>query len=142
MLQCKFKAMCTPIQSSTMVGATNLTACCIILHNMSVSDRIMEDINARYDPSKVVEGGGMIPRTTSTMNASEEDILQQGLDGRPNAAVGLPLDEVQQNRENLLQSFHGGDHVAMAGILVLFEAGKAVPCQLNQSWYHTAKFQI
>ncbi len=52
-LQCKFKAMCTPIQSMQMKGATNLTACCIILHNMGVSDRITMggDVCARYDPS-------------------------------------------------------------------------------------------
>jgi hypothetical protein len=61
LLQCRFKAMCTPILSSSMVSATNLTAYSIILHNMGVSDRIMKDVNARYDPSKVVEGGGMVP---------------------------------------------------------------------------------
>jgi hypothetical protein len=61
-LQCRFKAMCTPILSSSMVGATNLTACSIILlHNMGVSDRIMQDVNARYDPSEIVDAWRIMP---------------------------------------------------------------------------------
>jgi hypothetical protein len=100
-LQCRFKAMCTPILSSSMVGATNLTACCIILHNMGVSDRIMKDVNARYDPSKVAEGGGMVP----SRSTNQAPYFPPGVDG--STAPGPPI-EVEQHRENLLQSFQGG----------------------------------
>ena len=58
-LQCRWKAMATPIQSMGLKMATNVTACCVILHNMCVSDRIMGDVYARYDPSKEVAGGGI-----------------------------------------------------------------------------------
>jgi hypothetical protein len=55
--------MCTtPILSLHMGGATtNLTVCCIILHNMGVSNRIIGDVYTRYDPpSKVVDNSGRV----------------------------------------------------------------------------------
>jgi hypothetical protein len=116
-LQCRFKAMCTPILSWSMFGATNLTACCIILHNMGVSDRIMQDVYARYDPSKVVEGGGMVPR------ASQAQYFPPGVD--QSTAPGPCREEVEQHRENLLQSFQGGDFVAM-GVLRMLEEKELV----------------
>ncbi len=111
-LQCQFKAMCTPIQSLHLSGATNLTACCIILHNMGVSDRIMDDVYARYDPSKVVEGGGLV-----RMN-NDAEYFPPGVD-RSSAPKGLPR-EVEEHRQNLLESFERGDYVAM-GLLRLLE---------------------
>jgi hypothetical protein len=118
-LQCRFKAMCTPILSSTMFGATNLTACCIILHNMGVSDRIMQDVNARYDPSKVVEGGGsMVPQI------NQGQYLIDGVNTSTTNAPDPPS-EVEQYRDNLLQSFRQGDFVAM-GVLRMLEEKELV----------------
>ncbi len=31
-------------------------SCCLILHNMGVSDRVMDDVRTRYDPGSVVVG--------------------------------------------------------------------------------------
>ncbi len=121
-LQCRFKAMCTPILSSTMVGATNLTACCIILHNMGVSDRIMQDVYATYDPSNkvVLEGGGMVPRAAPQ---AQYFPAPAGVD--QSNAPG-PCSEVEQHREHLLQSFQGGDFVATMGVLRMLEEKELV----------------
>jgi hypothetical protein len=116
-LQCRFKAMCTPIQSLHMVGATNLTACCIILHNMGVSDRIMGDVNARYDPSKVFEGGRMVFPPTDDV-----EFFPPGID---RSTIPGPSEEVQQNRQQLLDSFERGDYTAM-GVLRLLEEKELV----------------
>jgi hypothetical protein len=113
-LQCRFKAMSTPIQSLHMAGATNLTACCIILHNMGVSDRIMGDVYARYDPSKVVVG---------RQQENVTEYFPAGIDR--STAPGPPID-VQQHREHLLQSFkQQGDYVAM-GLLRMLEEKELV----------------
>ncbi len=116
-LQCRFKAMCTPILSSSMVGATNLTACCIILHNMGVSDRIMKDVNARYDPAEFVEAGSMM-----LSSLDEGPYYPPGVD---RLTVPGPPIESQQHRENLLQSFRAGDFVAM-GVLRMLEEKELV----------------
>jgi hypothetical protein len=78
---------------------------------MGVSDRIMQDVHARYDPSKVVEGGGMVPRINEG---------QYFLPGVNRSTAPGPSSEVQQYRENLLQSFRQGDFVAM-GVLRMLE---------------------
>ena len=115
-LQCKFKAMCTPILSLHMGGATNLTACCIILHNMGVSDRIMGDVYARYDPSKVVDNSGV-----SHMQ------VDAGVDNNITHRVTAPSfsTETNDHREQLLQNFGRGDYAAM-GVLRLLEEKELV----------------
>ncbi len=117
-LQCRFKAMCTPIQSLHMEGATNLTACCIILHNMGVSDRIMDDVYARYDLSKVVNGNG-----TSRVHGSDDGhgcFPPEVYATTTTSSSGTILSEVDEHRQHLLESFQRGDYVAM-GILRLLE---------------------
>ena len=55
-LQCRWKAMTYPIHRVDLEGACSLTACCLILHNMCVEDRVMGDrCRERYDPSNDVE---------------------------------------------------------------------------------------
>jgi hypothetical protein len=85
-----------------------------------VSDRIMDDVYARYDPSKVVNGNGsrvrgsgdgphgcFPPEVDATTTTSSSDILR----------------EVDEHRQHLLESFQRGDYVAM-GILRLLEGEK------------------
>ncbi len=102
-------------------AATNLTACCIILHNMGVSDRIiMDDVHARYDPSKVVNGNG-----TSRVHGSGDGhgCFPPEVDGTTSTTSSsgtILVSEVDEHRQHLLESFQRGDYVAM-GILRLLE---------------------
>ena len=55
-LQAKFQVLARPItlMEPELIGV--MVACCLILHNMCVSDRIMEgDVHARYDPAHDLE---------------------------------------------------------------------------------------
>jgi hypothetical protein len=101
-----------------MAGATNLTACCIILHNMGVSDRIMQDVNAWYDPSAIRDAERMM----LSSSPDEAQYYPPGVDSLP--APGPPS-ERQQHRENILQSFRAGDFVAM-GVLRMLEEKELV----------------
>jgi Plant transposon protein len=49
-LQCKFKAISSPIYLINEKAIANMVGCCLILHNMAVSDRVMVDVTKRYDP--------------------------------------------------------------------------------------------
>ena len=60
-LQCRWKAMTYPIQRSDLEGACSLTACCLIMHNMCVEDRVMgEGSRQRYDPAKDLVAGAAV----------------------------------------------------------------------------------
>jgi hypothetical protein len=50
-LQCKFKAIAYPIHFMDLRCVYNMAACCLIMHNMGVQERVMESCTARYDPS-------------------------------------------------------------------------------------------
>jgi hypothetical protein len=50
-LQSKFKVVSYPIHALDTKGICATVATCIVLHNMAVSDRVMGDVNLRYDPS-------------------------------------------------------------------------------------------
>ena len=54
-LQCKFQVLCRPLLSHNLHDNSNLVACCIIMHNMCVSDRIMGDVFMRYNPAHSFE---------------------------------------------------------------------------------------
>lgn len=55
-LQCKFQAMAKPIYIMDMALIGEMVCCCLILHNMCVSDRVMAgDVRAVYDPSNSLE---------------------------------------------------------------------------------------
>jgi len=47
-LQLKFQVMARPMHSFTLEGCCDIASCCLILHNMCVSDRIMGDPKLRY----------------------------------------------------------------------------------------------
>jgi hypothetical protein len=51
-LQCKFKAIANPIHLIGLHEITAMVDCCLILHNMAVSDRVMGgNVNLRYSPA-------------------------------------------------------------------------------------------
>jgi hypothetical protein len=52
-LQCKFKqAIANPIHTIDLHDITCMVECCLVLHNMAVSDRVMDgDVTRRYAPS-------------------------------------------------------------------------------------------
>ncbi len=51
LLQCKFKAIAYPIHFMDLRCVYNMAACCLIMHNMGVQERVMESCTVRYDPS-------------------------------------------------------------------------------------------
>ena len=55
-LQGKFQCMARPFHQLDLEKLTNRVACCLILHNMCVSDRVMDgDVHARYKPDFSIE---------------------------------------------------------------------------------------
>jgi hypothetical protein len=55
-LQAKWQWIARPIHLHNLTDISNRVAACLILHNMLVSDRIMDgDVNARYNPSHCLE---------------------------------------------------------------------------------------
>jgi hypothetical protein len=54
-LQGKWKSVATPIQTVDPKYIASMVSCCLILHNMGVSDRVMGDVRTWYDPGSVVE---------------------------------------------------------------------------------------
>jgi hypothetical protein len=78
---------------------------------MGVSDRIMQDVNARYDPSEIVDAGRIMPSSPD-----EAQYNPPGVDRL--TAPSPPTIESQQHRENLLRSFRACDFVAMGVLLV------------------------
>ena len=54
-LQAKFQALARPMVLRDLKQIANLCSACLIMHNMCVSDRIMDgDVRARYNPSNQV----------------------------------------------------------------------------------------
>jgi hypothetical protein len=49
-LQCKWKVLSYPIHTMNIESIASLMECCLILHNMAVSDRVMGDATERYCP--------------------------------------------------------------------------------------------
>ncbi len=75
----------------------------------------MEDVNARYGPSKVVAGSSILPL--------EEEYFPPGIDR--STVPGPSSREVQQHQQHLLESFERGDYAAM-GVLRLLEEKELV----------------
>ncbi len=52
MLQCRFQVMARPFHAHSLVKMSNTVSACLIMHNMCVSDRVMDgNVYAIYDPS-------------------------------------------------------------------------------------------
>lgn len=60
-MQCRWKAITYPIHRYDLEGACNLTACCLILHNMCVQDRVMgEHATETYNPAMDIDVNGVV----------------------------------------------------------------------------------
>jgi hypothetical protein len=59
--QCKFKAVANPIHIIDPKKIGVMVRACLILHNMDVSDRVMGDVNRRYEPGSVEQDQEEIP---------------------------------------------------------------------------------
>lgn len=97
-LQNRWKAVTNPIFSLGMERATHVTACCIILHNMGVAERIMGDIRLTYDPAKPKRG-----------DVVEEEIMEAGPEVEREFAVddrNFPLHAIRFIEERELFNEH------------------------------------
>lgn len=54
-LQGKFQVLCRPLLGHCLTELSNIVACCIIMHNMCVSDRVMCDVQMYYNPAHTFE---------------------------------------------------------------------------------------
>jgi hypothetical protein len=64
-LQSKFQVMAIPMRFHSLSDCADVTSCCLILHNMTVSDRVMGDPRAKYKPdygTAEVEQDPMLPQ--------------------------------------------------------------------------------
>jgi hypothetical protein len=68
-LQCRFKALAVPIQTMDTEIIANLAGCCLVLHNMCVSERVMGGVGVKYDPGLVVEEA-----------EAEEEVIEDALE--------------------------------------------------------------
>ena len=67
-LQAKFQAMAKPILLHDLENIADLCSCCIVMHNMCVSDRVMEgDVRALYNPAN-----DLMPEVEEDIEYSEE----------------------------------------------------------------------
>ena len=67
-LQAKFQAMAKPIVLHDLLHIADLCSCCLIMHNMCVSDRVMDgDVRAIYNPAN-----DLLPETEEEVEYSEE----------------------------------------------------------------------
>ena len=71
-LQGRFQALATPIVLMDLNVIANLCSSSLILHNMCVSDRIMGDVRARYDPAH-----NILPEKEVEIEYSEEFLKKQ-----------------------------------------------------------------
>jgi hypothetical protein len=69
-LQAKFQCLARPILLRALYRIEAMVTCALILHNMCVSDRVMGDTRARYNPSHNV--------MPSTADADVEDVEYPG----------------------------------------------------------------
>jgi len=55
-LQSKFQVTCRPIMQHDLIRIGDTFTACLILHNISVSDRVMDgNVHARYSPSNILD---------------------------------------------------------------------------------------
>ena len=80
-LQGKFQALATPIVLLDLKIIADLCSSSLILHNMCVSDRIMGDVRARYDPAY-----NLLPEKEVEIEYSEEFLQKKE---RMKSAIGI-----------------------------------------------------
>lgn len=52
-LQGRWKAVAYPIHTIAPERIGEMVTCCLILHNIGISDRVMGDVNKKYDPGSI-----------------------------------------------------------------------------------------
>lgn len=70
-LQCKWKVLSFPLHTKNMDFLSSLVECCLVLHNMAVSDRVMGDATARYCPFDESEDDVPLAREEPTVMEDE-----------------------------------------------------------------------
>ena len=80
-LQGKFQALATPILLMDLQIIANLCSSSLILHNMCVSDRVMGDVRACYDPSF-----NLLPEKEVEIEYSEEFLKRKE---KANSPIGI-----------------------------------------------------
>jgi len=57
-LQGKFQVLARPLMGHDLQQLSDIVSCCIILHNMCVSDRVMGDCRVLYKPCNLMDDAG------------------------------------------------------------------------------------
>jgi hypothetical protein len=92
-LQCRFQVMARPFHAISLVKMSNTVSACLIMHNMSVSDRVMDgNVHAVYDPGELVGNDGYLDEVqelTENNNEYHAANANNGNQGEQPAAIGL-----------------------------------------------------
>jgi hypothetical protein len=92
-LQQCFQYVCTPIQMHSLKLIGKRIRSCIILHNMKVSDRVMDgDVTASYNPAMQVENNGVAASPHMPVNM-DVNFPAIGTANLPNVNVALEMAE-------------------------------------------------
>jgi hypothetical protein len=82
-LQAKWQWIARPIHLHNLTDISNRVAACLILHNMLVSDRIMDgDVNARYNPANSLEEDLDISVAQDEQTVALQDSIPRGYEAR------------------------------------------------------------
>jgi hypothetical protein len=95
-LQCRFQVMARPFHAISLVKMSNTVSACLIMHNMSVSDRVMDgNVHAVYDPGELVFNDGHLEEDVLEMTENNNEYYagaaatNNGHQGEQPAAIGL-----------------------------------------------------
>ena len=94
-LQSQWQWIARPIHLHKLEEIADRVACCILLHNINVSDRVMGDVNVRYKPDESLEEEQLVAlQSTEALNRQEQVPRNQqseiGLDNMTDpAAINL-----------------------------------------------------
>jgi hypothetical protein len=91
-LRCRFQVMARPFHAISLVKMSNTVSACLIMHNMSVSDRVMDgNVHAVYDPGEVVFNDGHLEDALEMTenNGEYAAAVNNGNQGEQSATIGL-----------------------------------------------------
>jgi len=78
-LQAEFQCMARPFQHINPDLIGERVATCLILHNMCVSDRVMLDVHAQYNPSSSIVGGiNTVDQEDAIVDQPDDLFMAQG----------------------------------------------------------------
>jgi hypothetical protein len=120
-LQAKWQWIARPIHLHNLTDISNRVAACLILHNMLVSDRIMDgDVNARYNPSHCLEEVD-VPVDQDEQTLALQETIPRGYESRIGVgnmrtdAARLSIDRDIWNNLKDVQE-HARLHVAISDV--------------------------